>query len=202
MKTETITLYSYDELSDKAKDVARDWFLSDSHDDFSEAIDSLHAFEKVFPIKVKDWNYGWGGQWVSFSFLGNDDIVTLCGWRLATYIWNNYRNDIYKGKYFSTKMSWIDGKCHYKYRHSKIILESGSCPFTGTCYDEDLLDPLWKFLESPSNSMCFSDLMHDCLYSWIKSIDNEADSHTEEEYIAETCEANDYNFLASGKFWS
>jgi hypothetical protein len=203
MKTVSVNLYTFDELSEKAKQKARDWFAAQGWDDTTEAQASLRAFEKVFPVRIKDWNVGWGGDYIRFFFEGKDEIEALSGWRLATYIWNNYRDDIYKGKYYSTKGFYDENKkYHYKFRHSKVILESGSCPFTGDCYDEDLLDPLWKFLKNPSDSICFSDLMRMCLDSWVKCISSEADYHTTDEYISETCDANDYHFLESGKFWS
>jgi hypothetical protein len=208
MKSVEVQLFEFSELSNSAKEKAlADYVSLGGYFDISEAKDSLEAFAGIFPIKLHDWNYGWGGTYINFDFAIDDwcsygnEIAELSGWRLATYIWNNYKNDIYKGKYYSTKGYYDDkGKYHYKHRHSKIILETGQCPYTGVCYDEDLLDPLWKFMKNPDDTT-FEDLMIDCLYSWLHSVESEDEYQSSEEVFKEICNANEWLFTVDGKWW-
>lgn len=197
MKTKEITLYTYDELSDSAKEHARYDFISSEPFNDDELRSSLDAFESVFPIKIGKWEYGGCTPWIDFTFTADETIEELSGWRLATYIWNNYKDDIYKGKYYS-KMRWEGDKYILKIRHSKIILESQMCPFTGVCFDEDLLDPIWKFLKAPDDTT-FIDLMKNCLDSWISAADKEWNYENSEEYFAEMCEANEWTFRENGE---
>jgi hypothetical protein len=57
MKTQTINLYTFEELSDDAKENARNWFKN-NHDYgwHSESRDSVTAFCDHFGVTVKDWS--------------------------------------------------------------------------------------------------------------------------------------------------
>lgn len=197
MKTKTINVYSYAELSDKAKE--RAWLDSLQHFEYAWADDnaaSLKGFENTFPLKIKHWEYGGRGEGVNFEMTCDDAVTLLTGQRLATYIWNNFRNDIYKGKFYSTSGNYVDGKYSYKSRHSKIILES-SCPFTGYCMDDALLDEVFAFMEKP-DSRNFEELMGDCFEAWVKACNDDADYQSSQPAFAESCEANEYEFDESG----
>jgi hypothetical protein len=59
MKTVEITVYSFDELDERAKERARDWYRSASdYPWYAEAKDSLTAFCDHFGVTVKDYSYG------------------------------------------------------------------------------------------------------------------------------------------------
>lgn len=59
MRTEEINIYKYEELSDSAKEKAREWFLSGSEYPWvDETRESLEKFCKTFDITLKDWSYG------------------------------------------------------------------------------------------------------------------------------------------------
>ena len=71
-RTETITrtLYQFDELTESAKETARNWFRDSSvcWSWASEWISSLEAFERIAPIKVRSWDVGRADisvEWVS-----------------------------------------------------------------------------------------------------------------------------------------
>jgi hypothetical protein len=56
MRTEIIEVYQFAELSDKAKEKAREWYRSNS--DFhgsDENLDSIKAFCEHFDIRLKNW---------------------------------------------------------------------------------------------------------------------------------------------------
>ena len=61
MRVKQIKLYKFDELSDEAKEKAindhREFIASDTSWQ-SENVRTLEQFENIFPIKVKEWEYG------------------------------------------------------------------------------------------------------------------------------------------------
>lgn len=57
MRTETIEIFKFDELSDTAKEKARDWYRSQADFHWSdEAQDSINAFCNHFGIRLTQWN--------------------------------------------------------------------------------------------------------------------------------------------------
>lgn len=68
MKTITINVYSFDELSESAKQKARDKYRTGYHEYswLDEGIDSLKAFCSHFGITLTDWSVGaYQCSWVS-----------------------------------------------------------------------------------------------------------------------------------------
>ena len=69
MRTETITLYQFDELSDDAKEKALEWLRqAQEYPWFDESMDSCKAFCEVFGVSVKDWSLGG----YRYSFVNTD----------------------------------------------------------------------------------------------------------------------------------
>ena len=63
METIEITVYSFDELNDKAKETARAWYRDGlEYPWFSESIDSIRAFVEHFGAKAIDWSLGERGR--------------------------------------------------------------------------------------------------------------------------------------------
>lgn len=193
MRTITTKVYKYAELPENAKETARENYLSAGPDIAwtSENADSLKAFEKIFPVKVRDWEYGGRGKNIRWEFTGDDDHENLSGQRLAAYIWNNYKTDLFKGKYYSAGApSWTS-------RHSNIILES-SCPFTGYCMDDELTDALLKFMNRP-DARTWKELLGECLENWLDACEKDYEAQQSAEYVGEHLEANEYEFTKDGK---
>ena len=89
MQTVEIQIYTFEELSDKAKDKARDWFKSGmEYPWYSESIDSIRGFVGYFGAELKDWSIGSG--------CGHDFIKT------------NASNEHFRGK----KLSEFSLGCH------------------------------------------------------------------------------------------
>ena len=164
----------------------------------NENEDTLKAFENIFPIKVGDWEYGYR-NFINFKMtVDYEEIENMTGIRLLKYLWNNYRRDIYNGKYYSTSGHYDEqGKYHYKKRYSKITLEH-SCVLTGYCMDDEILQPIYDFMQKPDNRT-FYDLINDCLHNWIFACNQELEYQNSDEAIIETIQANEYDFLENGK---
>lgn len=193
MRTIETTVYLFSELSDDAKENARNDFLSKGYENpySGENLDSLKKFYDIFPVRQR------GRNWGNFEMTCDDDISELSGIRLLKYIWNNYRGDLFKGKYYSTSGKWIDGKYHYKCKHSKIQLDH-CCVLTGYCMDDDILEPVYRFLNCPDDTT-FKELLQDCVNAWEKAVEKDEEYYQSVEYFAEICESNEYEFTEDGE---
>lgn len=197
MREVTMKVYSVEELSERALERAYyDWY-SDSEYPWGEDNErTLLEFEKIFPVKVTEWEYGGGGyKYIRFHLTCEEDVAKLKGVRLAKYIWNNYRHNLYKGKYYS-KGKYEGGKYQHVSRRSKIILEK-SCPLTGYYIDYDILKPIWDFLDSPRD-ITFWDLMGECLERWLRACENDYDYYFSLSNFMEIAKVNEWEFYEDG----
>lgn len=208
MRTIRIKVYKFEELSDKAKQKALDHYRSRGYDDGhgAEIIDSVKALCKIFELET-----GRRYSDLQWDHLGSD-ILELKGTRLATYIWNNYKSDLFKGKYYGKLVDTFKdgttipvskahpiGKRHVK-RYSKIILDN-CCVLTGMCWDDDILEPVYNFLECPDKSTTLEDLFRDIEFAIGKAFEDDEDWVNSDEYITDIFEGNDYEFKEDGTIY-
>lgn len=200
MKTVTLekTLYTIHELDERALEKALSDFCASSDYPWADENEgTLDVFTNIFPVRVRKWEYGgYSCPFIDFTMTCDDEIADLSGWRLATYIWNNYRHDLYKGKYYS-KGKYVNGKYTYKARYSKILLDS-SCVLTGYCMDDEILAPIYEFLKKP-DSRTFEDLMGDCLDAWVQACNEDYESYFSMENFIDMCDANNWEFDEYGR---
>lgn len=215
--TITKEAFAFSELDSDSQDKAIEQYRNRMYEfaDYAWSGDneaSLRAFEAIFPIKVKDWSYGGCGQgsnYIEFDMTCDDEVADLQGLRLSKYLWNNYRRELYKGKYYSLPHNRVikhkrvkskkfdNGNVHNAY-YSAINLEH-SCVLTGYCLDEDLLDCVyalldWKDHKSLSYSWqetSFEQLMKDCLDAWVTACASDYDYQFTDEAIREQLEQDD-----------
>lgn len=222
MKTVEINLYKFDELSERAKQKAIETYRSNNSDYFwaDENRQTLEKFAEIFPINIRDWSYGGRGEGVYFSFTCDDNIEELTGQRLATYIWNNYKSDLFKGKYYHSqnfgltdhklihrrvKSTQITNNCPNKGKwsnsyYSAITLEN-SCVLTGYCMDDEILNPIYEFLNKPIENISFRDLLENCFDSWVTACNSDYEYQNSDEYISETLADNDCDFEKDGSIY-
>lgn len=203
MRELKINLYQYDELSPAAQ--RRAW---DNSPDFSGDHDSdyratLAAFEKIFDIDVYHYNVDpFYNPHFSYVKAG---AATDCPdgdpLRVARYIWNNYAEYITKGKYYSTKGEYIDGKYHYKHRYSRATFEMDNCPLTGCCYDLDILQPVLDCLHYKRFFNSIDDLFKECLTNFFHAWTAENDYLQSQEHFEEYALENGLEFLETGVIW-
>lgn len=201
-RTIRVKVYKFNELNEQAKQKAIDNWRNESHEISwsDENADTLRRFADIFPCKLKSWCYGDRGEGVYWTFTGEDQIEELSGQRLATYIWNNYHNDIYKPKQY-----WIYQGRHNtvgqgaKHRDSKVSLyDEFACPLTGYCMDNEIIAPLFDFMRKP-DTRDFKELLESCFDAWIDACNNDVEFQNSDEVISETLESNDYEFTQDGK---
>lgn len=204
MKTINVNVYKFSELSEKAKEKAMDnyrkyfeYFLGD------ENKATLDAFLKIFYfVKVTDYEYGLDRNNIDYKITIDDEIRDLQGLRLYKWLWNNFQNLIYKGKYYSTQGYYDkENKYHYKSNYSKVIKEN-SCILTGYCMDDHILSPIYEFLDYKNdkkhNEMTIDDLISDCLHSWLFACRDDVEYRYSDECIMEELENDGECFDENG----
>ena len=174
--------YAFDELDPEvqAKVIER-WRYNDTFFWADEWRDSLKGFCDHAPIKVRDWNVGYPGTYVSFSITGDyaEELADLSGVRAWKWLMNNGWGELANPK--PTK----------KNPHP-------SCPFTGYCGDENLLDAIRTALAYPSKITSLRSVFQDALTDWAKAFEQDYDYWHSEEAIREEIEANGYEFYDDG----
>ncbi|ALA48005.1 hypothetical protein SUNDANCE_189 [Brevibacillus phage Sundance] len=203
MRTIKVGIYNYDELSNKAKAKALHEWCDSEYLPSEENEKTLNVFETIFPIKVDTWYYSGCGSHISFTFLESDEIEEMTGVRLATYIYNNYYNQLFKGKYYSLwskKEKSLNnpniGKL--KQRYSKVTFET-SCVLTGYYMDESILKPIYDFLKKPCKHTTFKELMYECLNGWLLACEKDMQTYYSEGNFIEICEINEWEFFVDGR---
>lgn len=216
MKEITIQAFEITELSEKAQERAYNKWL-EHHEYFwgDDNRTSLEKFAEIFPVKIRDWSYGDRGAGVFWDFTESDEIEELSGWRLATYLWNNYNSVIYQKKYLQSfrrdnrifhpmvrqkvQKDRETGKEYYWTTvHSNWRIDTYNCPLTGYCIDNSLFDPIWQFMDKPDNRT-FKDLLDDCFDMWIKDCEADYEYSTSMEAFIEDCQVNEWSFDEKGR---
>lgn len=199
--TKQINIYTFDELSDSAKDTVR---YSGIVGDFwvEEGWESLKKWSELLGFTYRDVRveHFWVDSLEATSinmYCHADYDNELTGDRLRKWIINNHGWALTKGKYYS-KQKYVDGKYTYKIRYSKIIMET-NCP-TGYCLDYDFIEPLLQFLNEwgTGKYTTYEHVIMDCIRSWAKSFYADIQSQYEDKYLSDHCEANEYRFLEDG----
>lgn len=215
MKTIRIKIYKFNELSESAKQKAINDFRDKGIETdfiYSDAENTVNAFCAAFNVKTGRHS------WLECSLNHiEDNILNLNGLRLRKYILNNFGSSLYKGKYLNSFFSETEPKIWHPLRsykktfsrrenkngfwityRSRMFFEK-SCNLTGVCYDDDIMQPIYNFLELRTfDGTTFEDLIEECFSSLKNSIEKEIEYRESDEAITEDIEANDYDFLENG----
>lgn len=196
MRTEirTYTLYQITELSEEAREKAHnEWLCSRYFYGWTdENRKTLDTFCERFGIMCRNWRYDASHYSYDYRSRQEDYIDVLNGWRLATYLINNYWSDLYTPKFY-----W-NGR---KGRKSRILVDT-CCPLTGYYIDNYILAPIYDFLKSPSENVTFDNLMNICLDSFFRACRDDMESTQTLEYFMEESNTNDWEYLSDGKLFN
>lgn len=197
MRTKTIQLYQFDELTKEAQEYAIEQYRNEYHDIFwtDEILESLKGlFNNCDNIKLKDYSIGECHSWLKIEF-DRDEIAEFTGKRALAWIENNLLSNIRISKVsLSIKTSSRYKMAQYgRYYRAGMIKP---CPFTGVCFDEDLLDDLLKNIKS---NMTLEDSFRALANTCQKLYNNEIEYQNSKEYIKEYFESNGVEFLEDGK---
>lgn len=201
MRTIRTKIYQFDELNNEAQENAIDNYRNKNYNDdfyYDEIKESIKAFCDEFNLKT--------GR--TYSDLRTDsisnDVLNLTGVRLYKYLLNNYSSLFFEAKtyYFvrnenGTKRFNCIGANGGTYK-SKCQINNSSCPLTGVCYDEDILQPLKDFIKKPNSNTTFEDLFNDVENAISKCFNDTEDFLNSDDYIKDTITANEYEFTKDG----
>jgi len=186
MKTVCIELYSYNELSEDAKQKVKDnW----QFDDFwgSERNNSQTEAQKLYD---------------KFNELEGE----IKGTRLYSFIQNHILNELktpvkYTKSKEGTFNKYPSSKIYKdeKARFSRIQFDYEPINLTGYCNDYEFLEPIFDFLKNPSENISSTDLGNtDLDRIGQKCYEDDYTNFYEDESFAEHCEANNYTFEDNG----
>jgi hypothetical protein len=195
-RTIRIKLYKFSELTQDAQQTAiNDWREGNAQNGYpwqEEYQQTLQAFINLFPVKPN--RRGAGIVFHSCHPYGADKYRCLSGQRLATYIWNHYQKELFSGKYYSLHTVRASD---YKSRRSNCQIEH-SCELTGYYMDEDILQPVYEFINKPRN-IDFEDLMNECFSAWESACEKNLEWQNSDEYIREEIIVNEGEYTRDGK---
>lgn len=217
MRTVEVKVFSFEELSDKAKKRAiEEHSRGMEYGWSSENEASLKAFADLFNLHRLDWQYGFCHAYASASFESwSEGRENLSGKRLIAELWNIGKDRIWKRKYLKhgelrderppyhpmrevREITTGPNKGKYSVSYYSRIQRQADCPFTGVCSDYYLIQPIEKYLENPDPNKTYKELIKDCLASWAKACGEDYEHTFSDEYIQEEIEANEYEFTEDG----
>ena len=196
-------IYTFDELSDAAKEYAIEAHRYDFVNGWSdENWKSVKAIANACGLDIITTicnDTGFANFELQEDVDNYNDIIVLRGRRAVAYIYNNWIMPNTKGKYYATPGKWINGVYTYTHTRSKCTLEF-SCPFTGYCVDNCLINAYKKFCECVRINPLFDigdfvDILSECVSDFLQ---NDYDCSISDEYIAELLTANSYEFYKDG----
>ncbi len=216
MRTIRTKVYKFNELNDDAKQKAIENYRNNNLNFdgiYYDAKNTVDAFCEVFNVKTGN------RSWLDCNTSNiNDDILNLTGLRLRKYILNNFGTTLYKRKYLktgeNTKMfknahrmmrqkeikSGINKGLFYPVYYSNIFVVGNDCNLTGMCYDFDMMQPIYDFLELRSfDNTNFDDLLNSCFDAMRETLKEEENHMQTDEYISEEITINSLEFTKDGK---
>ena len=205
MKTVTIKLYNFDELSDDAKEKARDWWRS-GDDVFPWAYEfsgSVKAIENALDVSFFDISVG---SYRPYWYDENDDndAENMCFCRAVAYI--NNRFDFKKIPWtYPTKKPFVVGR-DVPLKPVGVALAKNvyddNLP-TGYCSDYVTHESYKKFIEygRKHKSAKLSDFFDILACGLRDEIESEYDFMQSDEYIDDILSNNDYYFTVDGEFY-
>lgn len=186
-------VYYFDQLSDSAKEKARDWWRQCEAEDPSwgaERRQSLEAFCNEFPVEARSWEYDSTSYSIHKVWTADPDAGRIKGSRLIGFMLNEYGPRVlWKPKEYEK---------NGKKRRSKVLVEETDCPFTGYCADEDLLDPIRQYLKEPDMELTYVQLMGKCLDAWGKACVEDMAWLNSAAQVEDTIIVNEYEFDEEG----
>lgn len=186
------TSYNYNELSSDAKERVAEWLNADGYVWSGDALLTIKTLAEHFGGKITDWSIDWSNPSSSSVEFSMPEIG----------YWE-----------FSHLLSELGAVS------AETGKGVGDCKLTGVCFDEDAVDGLraaFASLPVPSDADRFdedgqelddwgligsddvSELMQAAWWELALACRDDYESQWGEEYVADMCEANGYQFFANG----
>lgn len=221
MRTQEITIYTFQELTPEAQQRAIDKYRNNSYETFcsDEYNDTLKTFVNAFPVKVGKWQVDpWGHSYCDMESTASDEINDLSGLRMFKYLVNNFGETLYKRKYIGSLKITEQARKFHRMMKSKQLTHGPNrgkfyasvysncqteqnCNLTGVYSDESILKPLYDFLQAPNKNTTFADLMEECGNAWAAAFSESMEHETSDEFISDVLINNDYEYTEEGDLY-
>ena len=178
MRTIETTVYTFAELSEDAKEQARDNFRQSSYLDdicrwnWQEASQSRDLFLREFSAELR------------YGSCQSESV------RVSPHYW---QADGALGD-----LSYVRLWKYINANHADCISKIGHCQFTGVCWDEVLLDGIAEFMRKPYK-IDFKSLLYLCCEDLRIAVEAECEYQNSDEAIDESIECNGYEFTQDGE---
>lgn len=168
------TLYTFDELSDTAKERARDWYRScgDTWGWSDEWWGSAKAFSDIAPITIIRADYDRGD--VSYHWTGDEDARELSGLRAWKWLTNN---------------GWFE----WAREEAK-----GRCSMTGYCGDAPFGDAFEQYERNPLKVPDIEQVFYEAAQEWVHAARRDLEYSYSDEAVDESITINEYEFDEEG----
>lgn len=192
MRTETINIYTYNELSEEAKAKARDWYrsLGLDHAWWNSVYDDAKEIGELMGIAIKDIGFsGFASQGDGAHFTGTFGYAKGCAQNVALHApqdtalhsiaqqWQNLQS-----RHFYKLNGTVTHQGHYQHAYC-----TGFDIYSGSAYVADDVDDEVKSI--------LREFM-----GWIYNrLEKESEYLESDENIAESIVASEHEFLATGK---
>lgn len=169
--TITVTVYQFDELSDSAKERAREWYRStgDTWDWQAEWWQSAQAFSAIAPIDIRAAYYD--RRHVEYRWTGDDDVGALEGLRAWKWLQNN---------------DWAARN------------KRGDCTMTGYCSDAPFGDAINSYVRTPSRVPELRQVFYEAAQAWVNDAADDYEYSYSDESVDENIRINEYEFDSEG----
>lgn len=207
MREITIQVYKFEELSEEAKNKARNWWRESGDDDWSDYETSLKAISEHMDARYDYAVSAYGYSHVDIKVNLDSDVEELSGVRALTWVWNNWISPTLKGKYYGKFVpcekseEHPNGMEHKKY-YSKAT-QKFDCNFTGMAMDMNFWEA-WEYAKNEVRAGNFFDVM-----DFVKELESrfckewvqEMEYRNSDEYIDEEICCNEYEFYEDGSVY-
>lgn len=190
MRTESINIYQFDELSESAKEKARDWWRSVDDRDVSHVLDNFKTEMEKLGVEVSKFTYS-----VSYSQgdgAGFDYEVNLPKWLDATAKEKEHATirRLLKNEKINVIVRGTQGYNHFNRTHHNCVEVYYGIYVSAR--GSAILDEFDKYLIKWISDK--ADDLYQCLSDELEYLHSD-------EYVDECIRANDYDFDEFGRRW-
>lgn len=199
MRQINLNIYTIEELKEEFpeayKEAYNQWYAGVQYPYDSEFERVRKFIENTFNICIVNWDIDHKSARYKYNSNLETQVLDRKGAKAYSYLMYHHFNDLFRGKYYST--SKRDGS-DYISRHSKIMF-THDCVITGCYIDDEILKPIYDFLEKPDPNTSFRLLIQYVVDAWINTYRRDVDDYFTEETFEGECEANDWEFFDDGR---
>lgn len=176
MRQSTINVFRFEELSERAKERAREWLTAEGYNSAEEALDTLKALARAFGGRLSGYSIDW------------EDTHTYSTARFAMPEFETPEEECAAIAETLAMLGAVDpitGR------------GTGECKLTGYCFDEDALDGVREAYRNGEHDL--PTLMAAGFRSLLTITASDAEWQRSDEALTDLCDANGYEFAEDGR---